>query len=249
MKPEIFTFKWGTKYGPEYVNRLYGSLLKHINVPFNFTCITDDKLGINPDISTLEHFKFDHAFNSYPRDRLFTREKLELFNYSNSEHNMFLDLDILIHENITDLVTMYHEKPTFIFNVNSRGESGNISPYRGYGQMCSSLVNSSMVGWSHDSGKYIYDYTLQNLEKIMFIYSSLDRYLFYQHHRNGNLNIWPDDIFYNYNYNNSDHLKDESKRIALFNTSHKSDETDNNVYELHQCSGWAKYIWESYDRL
>jgi hypothetical protein len=242
MKIDIFTFKWGTKYGPEYVNRLYGSLLKHINVPFNFTCITDDTLGINSDISTLEHSKFDHAFNSYPRDRLFTREKLELFNYSSSEHNVFLDLDILIHKDITDLVTMYHEKPTFIFRAG--GSSGDIG--RGYGQMCSSLVNSSMVGWSRNSGKYIYDYTLQNLEKIMFTYSSLDKYLFYQHQRKGNLNFWDDGIFYNYNYNNSDHVKDESRRVVLFNTSHISD--SDTVRELHQCSGWAQCIWESYDK-
>jgi len=240
---EIFTFKWGNKYGPEYVNRLYGSLLKHINVPFNFTCITEDISGIDSDISTLDHSDFDRAFNAYPRDRLFTREKLELFNYSNSEHNLLLDLDILIHDDITDLVTMRHEKPTYI--LNSGVFSGNV--IRGYGQLCSSLVNSSMVGWSKDSGKYIYDYTIQNLEKVMFTYSSLDRYLFYQHHRKGNINFWSDDIFYNYNYNNPGHVKDESKRIALFNTSHASRKDD--VYELHQCSDWAKIIWESYDRV
>ena len=242
MKLQIFTFKWGTKYGPEYVNRLYGSLLRHVNVPFDFTCITDDTFDIHPDISTLEYSTFASKFNSYPKDRLFTREKLELFNYSHAEHNILLDLDILIHSDITDIVSSYHEKPTFVFNAN-----GGVSEIKfGYGQMTSTLVNSSFVGWSGDCGQEIYDYTMQNLEKVMFTYSSLDRYLFYQHHRKGNLKFWPEDIFYNYNYGNVGNLRDDSKRIVLFNTSHLHDEEC--VYELHECSGWAKDIWESYEQ-
>lgn len=44
--------KWGTKYGPEYVNNLYAGVKRNLTVPFNFICITDDAQGLHPDIKT-----------------------------------------------------------------------------------------------------------------------------------------------------------------------------------------------------
>ena len=48
----ILCMKWGTKYGPEYVNRLYAMVRRHLSGDFNFVCLTDggvhDNLGVNP---------------------------------------------------------------------------------------------------------------------------------------------------------------------------------------------------------
>jgi hypothetical protein len=38
--------KWGDAYGPEYVNRLCVMLERHLHVPFDFHCFTDDRKGI-----------------------------------------------------------------------------------------------------------------------------------------------------------------------------------------------------------
>lgn len=38
--------KWGKKYGPEYVNRLFAMVRRHLNGDFNFICLTDDSDGI-----------------------------------------------------------------------------------------------------------------------------------------------------------------------------------------------------------
>ena len=42
----ILTFKWGTLYSSEYVNRIYRGVKEHLNRPFRFVCVTDDKAGI-----------------------------------------------------------------------------------------------------------------------------------------------------------------------------------------------------------
>ena len=49
----ILCMKWGTKYGPEYVNRLYGMVRRHLMGDFNFVCLTDDANGIRPEVQCL----------------------------------------------------------------------------------------------------------------------------------------------------------------------------------------------------
>ena len=46
----ILCMKWGDKYGPEYVNRLYNMVKQHLTLPFTFICLTDDPTGINPAV-------------------------------------------------------------------------------------------------------------------------------------------------------------------------------------------------------
>lgn len=51
---QIICVKWGTAYGPEYVNRLYGMVSRHITGPFRVVCFTDDKRGIRPEVQTFD---------------------------------------------------------------------------------------------------------------------------------------------------------------------------------------------------
>ncbi len=46
----VLCMKWGTKYGPEYVNRLYAMVRRHLSGDFNFVCLTDDATGIRPEV-------------------------------------------------------------------------------------------------------------------------------------------------------------------------------------------------------
>ncbi|MFN4264080.1 MAG: glycosyl transferase [Thioalkalivibrionaceae bacterium] len=47
---EIICIKWGTMYGPEYVNQLYAGLARHCVQPFRLTCFTDDPTGIRAEV-------------------------------------------------------------------------------------------------------------------------------------------------------------------------------------------------------
>ncbi|MGI9153122.1 MAG: glycosyltransferase, partial [Rubrivivax sp.] len=42
----VLCMKWGTKYGPEYVNRLYAMVARHLREDFEFVCLTDLVRGV-----------------------------------------------------------------------------------------------------------------------------------------------------------------------------------------------------------
>ncbi len=48
----IICIKWGTKYGPDYVNKLRSMVQRHLKRPHRFVCLTDDTNGIDPSIET-----------------------------------------------------------------------------------------------------------------------------------------------------------------------------------------------------
>ena len=45
--------KYGTLYGPEYVNRLYAALRRNSAAPLRMLCMTDDRTGIDPEVEIL----------------------------------------------------------------------------------------------------------------------------------------------------------------------------------------------------
>ena len=59
----VICMKWGTLYGPEYVNRLHGMVRRNTARPLRFICFTDDPNGIDdavdarplPPIALPEH--------------------------------------------------------------------------------------------------------------------------------------------------------------------------------------------------
>lgn len=48
---QVICINWGTKYGPDYINRLYGMVARNITPPFSFTCFTDNRTGIRPEVA------------------------------------------------------------------------------------------------------------------------------------------------------------------------------------------------------
>ena len=43
----IFCMKWGTLYGPEYVNTLYSMVKRNLTLDFRMVCFTDDDFFVN----------------------------------------------------------------------------------------------------------------------------------------------------------------------------------------------------------
>lgn len=46
----VVCMKWGTRYGPEWVNRLAAMVCRNTTWTIRFVCFTDDPAGIRPDI-------------------------------------------------------------------------------------------------------------------------------------------------------------------------------------------------------
>lgn len=246
-KLNLFTFKWGDKYGPEYVNRLYGSLRKYISTPFNFTCITENSEGILPEIGLLDYKQIGpDSWRVYPQNQIFTREKLTLFDLDIPGTKGWIDLDVLIHGDVTEMVNRDFEKPTFILNHWNMTKENS---FKWFGKGSDCHVNSSFVFWQDDCAQWLFDYTDKNLEKLMFTYKSLDKYLYYQHWRKNRLAFWEEGKVDNFNFSDPPYIEREDVKITLFNTSHITIQgMDIEAYELHETEGqWPWDYWVDYD--
>jgi hypothetical protein len=59
MKPvNIVCMKWGTKYGPEYVNILYNMVKRNITRPFRFICVTESATNIKDEVEIFASTSF-----------------------------------------------------------------------------------------------------------------------------------------------------------------------------------------------
>jgi len=91
----IITMKWGTLYGPEYVDRLYRGVAKHLKRPFRFICFTDNTDGITEQgVDCLDFLDFpvsDYLVWSAWQKFSILRKDVPFEGLS-----MFLDLDVLI---------------------------------------------------------------------------------------------------------------------------------------------------------
>ena len=61
MLKQVICINWGTKYGADYINRLYGMVARHITPPFTLTCFTDSTQGIRSEVivAPLPELNFD----------------------------------------------------------------------------------------------------------------------------------------------------------------------------------------------
>lgn len=233
---KFFTFKWGDKYDPEYVNRLYGSLKANYDYKFQLICYTDNPIGIHKDIQ-IEDIK---NLRPYKTDRVFTYEKLILLEHH--KKGIWLDLDILIHKNITeDIEKIVDSKSDFVMIWNHWNDYENKS-LKWWGKGSSCHVNSSFVYFNQPS--WLINFTKEHWHKIEWTYKSLDKYLFYQHYRTNRIQFWPKYIFSNYNKE----WFQLNNKITLFNTSHiKANNLEEVGYELHEAPEDVVNIWKSYD--
>ncbi|MDJ0627713.1 MAG: glycosyl transferase [Rhodobacter sp.] len=52
-RANVICIKWGTLFGPEYVNRLYSGVRRNLAVPVRFFCMTERADGLHPDVDVL----------------------------------------------------------------------------------------------------------------------------------------------------------------------------------------------------
>lgn len=124
----VLCMKWGTKYGPEYVNRLFHMVQRNLSLPFRFTCLTDDTTGLEAGIETLPIPEIEiparHAHSPWRKLTLFSERLGDLRGKA-----LFLDLDLIILQPIDDFFS-YSEKFSIIENWSQRGRGiGNSSVY------------------------------------------------------------------------------------------------------------------------
>jgi len=125
----ILCMKWGSKYGPDYVNRLYGMVRRHLRGDFRFVCLTDSSAGIRSEVQCFPIP--DLALPAGIPERGWTK----LTTFSADLHGLegtalFLDLDVVI----VDDITPFFEQPGDFLIIHDWKRpwriTGNSSVYR-----------------------------------------------------------------------------------------------------------------------
>ena len=91
----ILTMKWGTLYGPDYVNNLARGVRQNLSRPHRFICFTDDATGLDAGIEALPlpdlGLPPGHKDSRWRKLALFRRDLAGL-----SGTALFLDLDLVV---------------------------------------------------------------------------------------------------------------------------------------------------------
>lgn len=113
----VICMKWGTLYGPEWVNKLYGGVSRHTTWNVRFVCLTDDPSGIRSEVECLPlpTLNLDTDGQSLRRGRLGSDgvsdpwwNKMSAFRESVhdlSGMTLYLDLDVLVVGSIDPMFT------------------------------------------------------------------------------------------------------------------------------------------------
>jgi len=140
MTVNVVCVKWGSKFSPHYVNTLYNMVNRNITIPHRFVCLTEKPDGLNSNIDIVD----------IEQDFEYCWTKLEIFKpdiFSNEAVCLYLDLDVVITDNIDDLIT-FKTDHTFIglydWYCTRRFPHYNGSVMRFYGNI-NSDINSSLI--------------------------------------------------------------------------------------------------------
>ena len=130
----ILCMKWGTQYGPDFVNQLYNGVKNNLTGPFRFICLTDDKTGLNQNIEALPlpDIKLgDAKLMSGWRKISSLSPQLTKPPYSISGTVMFFDVDMIITGSLDEFWTYEAGKFCIIENWTQKNRGiGNSSVYR-----------------------------------------------------------------------------------------------------------------------
>ncbi len=126
----VICMKWGTRYGPEFVNRLYGGVTRNITGPLRFICFTDDKTGLSQgiEVQPLPRINLPEKYEWTPW------RKLSCWQYPLADIEgdiLFLDIDLIVVGSLDDLFAFAPGEYCVIENWTQKGKGiGNTSAYR-----------------------------------------------------------------------------------------------------------------------
>lgn len=128
---QIICMKWGDKYGPQYVNKLYGMVKKNLPGDFRLVCLTDRPEGIRQEV---ECYPCPNVAIPEPYCNLGWR-KVSLWAETLDHMEgtwLYLDLDVVVTGSLDDFFS-YNPDLSFIVMHNwtqPHSGIGNTSVYR-----------------------------------------------------------------------------------------------------------------------
>jgi len=175
--------KWGNKFSADYVNRLYSMVERHLSLPFRLVCFTENGEGIRDEVEIQPLPELDLPANAPERGW----RKLTVFKDGFgglTGKTLFLDLDVLIVDNIDEFFTI---KGDFLIAHDKKNPikiEGNSSVFR------------------FEIGKYpqVLEYFEQNADQVKSEVRHEQAYLSREIHQLGKLEYWPDEWVPSFKY-------------------------------------------------
>lgn len=154
----VVCLKWGDKFSHEHVNRLYRMVRKNFKDDFNFICYTENANGIDRNIIIQDLPDYDLENWWW---------KLTLFQYSTKTPTIFLDLDVVIQNDITHFKNYCVEDMLCLIKARWK-------PYQL--EELDTNINSSIMIWSGDITD-IWNKFHKDDDYYMLKYNGIDGYL------------------------------------------------------------------------
>ena len=171
----VLCMKWGTKYGADYVNRLYNMVKRHTTIDFKMVCLTDRTEGIDPAVQCFPIPSLALPEGSPERGwNKLTTLQTDLGGLSGEV--LFLDLDVVIVGNIDELFSYPAEFAIIRDAKLQKRMIGNSSVYR------------------FKVGRYqaILDKFRQQYAEIQQTFRNEQAYLSHEIQQRGELSFWPE---------------------------------------------------------
>ena len=211
---EIVCLKWGEKFSHKHVNRLYRMVCKNYKDNFNFVCYTENSSHINKNIEIRNLDLSDDLEKWW--------WKLTLFKEIANKPTMFLDLDVVIQNDITHYRDYCVNNKIRTIKAYWKPHAANLPPISPGFNMD---LNSSVIVWKGDFTD-VWKHFNDDPEYYMTKYQGIDSYLYFHHF--DKLNFFPRKEIYSRQhgfdeYNMWSHGKrvplffDESYNICIFN--------------------------------
>lgn len=177
----VLCMKWGTKYGPHYVNRLYAMVRRHLDGDFAFVCLTDDATGIRPEVRCLPIPPLNLQLEPGQRDgawKKLTTFEADLHGLRGTA--LFLDLDVVIVGSLEGFFT-------------HPGRFCIIRDYHRFWRSRGRIVgNSSVYRFELGAHADVLAHFRAHARQITQDYRNEQRFLSELLHRQGLLTYWPD---------------------------------------------------------
>ena len=166
--------KWGTKYGPEYVNKLYAMVKRHLSLDFQMVCLTDNPEGIRPEVLCLPIPPLNLPAG------IPERGWTKLVTFSANLHGLqgtalFLDVDVVVVGSLDDF---FHQPGEFLIIHDYK------RPWRITG-------NSSVYRFELGAHPEVLSEFRMNFDRIRRQFRNEQAYLSDALHRQGKLSYWP----------------------------------------------------------
>ncbi|MBN8511290.1 MAG: glycosyltransferase [Burkholderiales bacterium] len=169
----LLCMKWGTKYGPEYVNRLYAMVRRHLRGDFDFVCLTDDAQGVRAEVRCVPLPVMDVAPGAERGWRKLSTFVADLHGLRGPA--LFLDLDVVI----VGAIDPFFEQPGEFLIIHDWKR-----PWRVTG-------NSSVYRFEVGAHADLLQHFVAHQAEVRQRFRNEQEYLSHRLHAQGRLAYWP----------------------------------------------------------